>query len=84
MSEKVYKLFGERALVEIYKTPTVIGSLVLPSQKDTQQAKVRFVSEEMGDILQLGDDILLDLHEGTKVNGFLLVEKKGILAKIER
>lgn len=79
---KVKKIFGSRILVKQYKTPVTIGSLILPVQKTTQQAKVKIVGDEIGPELKPGDDILYDPYHGIKVEGMLLLNKEDVLAVI--
>jgi co-chaperonin GroES (HSP10) len=79
-----YKLFGPRVMVEVYRTPMETeGGLLCPVQKTTQQAKVRFVGDELQS-LTAGDDILFDPYKGVKVGKYLLLDKEDVLVKIER
>lgn len=78
-----YRLIKDSILVELYKTPVTFGSLVLPTQKLTQQGHVIAVSEDLKDLFSEGDDVLIDPLHGVEVHDYYLFRKKEVLAIIE-
>lgn len=80
-----FKIPNTGIIVKVYKTPVTHGSLILPVQKVTQQAKVKFIGDKHKP-LKVGDDILFDAYKGIKMeeDGLLYLEKEDVLAQIER
>lgn len=81
--KRSFKLLNNSILVELYKTPITHGSLLLPVQKITQQAKVVNVSDDLSQEFSSGDNLLIDPLRGIPIDGYFLFRKEEVLAKIE-
>lgn len=80
---KVSKLFNDSLLIELYKTPVEYGSLLLPVQKTTQQAKIIKVSNDLANKFAPGENVIVDPLRGTPVGNYVIYKATEVLAKIE-
>jgi co-chaperonin GroES (HSP10) len=84
-TNRTYRLLKDSILVEIYSTPVKHGSLILPTQRKTQQARVFQVSSDLADEISPGDDLIFNPFKGTEIDQkYLLLRKGDILARINR
>jgi co-chaperonin GroES (HSP10) len=81
------QLLGNRILVRVIKTNPKRGSLYLPEQKDTCEAQVLAVGDEVNNLAS-GDRVIFDRYGGVEFKNpefedAVLFSEKDILAKVE-
>jgi co-chaperonin GroES (HSP10) len=81
------RILGKRILIRVIRTDPMYGHIHLPEQKDTCEAAVLEVGDEI-DYLSPGDRVIFDRYGGMEFHndehpGAILLAEKDILAKIE-
>lgn len=74
---------GARILVELIPLPEKVGSIILPSRRETAvPAKVLGIGPEVRDV-QVGDRVLIPALSGQEVGGNRIIAESNVLGFVE-